>query len=740
MSFKKNNQEASENDWTEVGKPKRAPYPKPAPNTSPSSNRPSVPSSGSSFFVNRFSSNEKNTTRTNNNYNSNNNTNKKQTEDRKLVEVRKPFHQQRDRELCETIVKYLITFDNIEAYVDKMMNHPDLKHLSKTERDKAISSTLEKYMYSIIVRMRITTKARIDSYVEEHPDRRDELIQGKDYVKRIKDDYIKLIKVLVDKVASHRKHIGDYTAIKRYNEASAVMWINQDVATLEEIADLLKYIFDKLETHPFKVNCEGENLFGSLIACFKKGDIPQNVFDERYSLLLESINDAQRKMIIQAVINKLTSSLSDNSESMVQFAMLFLINPKFFLEETLEYLLGNSNNMYANMEDPSKSCYIPKFVSVLCNLFAKKSPQYLQIVEKLSLMPLFANTDQIPEDEFFKILHELIMSYCDPQSKYCLINEAEDGTNIRPKLLSLAYLVSELNHVVHIAQCKGLAENVIQAFCDNTMVHNDIRFDVCFSILKNKPFDITTVIKLLKKGEIAQSRLYTLAEYLNQFCAVFKTGAKISVKYLLECIEVNEPNVKINEPSVKINEPSVKVNSPNAKINEPITKSKKKKNRRNKKARKINCDVSLDMVDQKPVSPQRIIVEPQRINSPVIRRPKSYFSVNKFDETTEYEEVLEDMIHELQTQIMTRNRDEIFMELFTEVLDKSRSENVVKTNVVKIVEIAIQKIFDSSVNNKESIMRVVNNYAEDLEDKMEDLPCVGKNYNILKEYITNITL
>lgn len=623
----------------------------------------------------------------------------------------KAFYQLRDAEFIIKIEDGSLNSRNIFNHIKSITSHIDLSKMTPELTNQAIIDTLDKFLYSAIVRMNLK--------------------------KTVMNDYIKLIKLIIDNLSERNKlKIGNYNKIKKFNEASGLMWLDDDV-DFNAISIILKYLFDKLHTHPFKPNSQGENLFGSLITKFKSKTMAEKVFNERYSLLLESINSFQRKMMIQAVINKLTTGLAYNSESMIMFKMLFLINPVVFIQETIHYFLKNNNNMFSSMDNAVESLYAPKFIETLEALFIDygDDEEYVQVVDSLSLTPLFKNATLINKDEFFNIISNIIIGYCDTNNKTCIVNfeesdDQENNVSIRARLLSLAYLVSEL---AKLDLCTGLVDNVVKLFKDNDKIKNNVCFDVCHCILKTRPLDPNAYIDLLKRhSEIGFSgvKLYALAEHLSKYCDIYKNNKAITIDVILNCLQEIIDARKITEKVLESH-------------STPGTPSKNRK-RRNKRRNKGNNNTSADLLfvpqEEQTISSKSISmsapVTPVNIVTP-LRDSKNitYFSVTQFDEYVEYEDLLDDVLMTINDQLSLGNHEEVFKNFFDEVLDKSRKPSVVKAHVTSMVREVVNTIIKLGTDKK-IIQQLIVDAANLVEEKKDDLPCVLVNYETIKVDIT----
>lgn len=616
------------------------------------------------------------------------------------------FYKLRDKEFITGIENGSFNSKNILKHMTNIEKHDDLSKMTKELAERAVTDTFDKFLYSAIIRMNLK--------------------------KHVMDDYVKLIVIIINKLRDrNEKKIGNYKTIKKFDEASGLMWLDDDIDP-NAISLILKKLFNDLHTDPFKPNANNENLFGSLIAKLKKGTMSEEIFDTRYSLLLESINSVQRKRLIQAVINKITTDLAYNSESMIKFKMLFLINPAAFIQETLYYFLKNNNNMYSNMENAVESLYAPKFVQTLENLFVDYSAdkEYMQIVESLSLTPLFKNAQLINKDEFFTIVSNIIIGYCDTNNKTCIVNFGEDDdqendVTIRARLLSLAYLVSEL---AKLNLCENLVDNVVKLFKDNDKIKNNICFDVCHCILKTRPLNPNAYIDLLKrqnKSGFAGVKLYTLAEHLSSYCDVYKNNQIINIDIILNCLQEIIDTKNTNKAELET------CSAPST----PTKNRKRKNKKRNKHNNAINTVTPIVQQEKQlcmsaPSTPFNVI-SPRRDTNVV-----SYFPLtSKFDDSVVYEDLSDEAIVIIKNQLRLDSDEKVFSDFFDEVLSKSRVPITVKTHVTNMVCEVIDAMVGLGIK-KDTIRRLIIDANRLVEEKKDDLPCVVINYDILKENIT----
>jgi hypothetical protein len=715
----------------------------------------------SGFFKNKFS----NRPAYNNNNNNNNNNNRSRP--------KAPFYQCRDKEFIALVENNTLNSDNINAYLDEIHNHDDLKTLNKNEYNAAIYDTLDKLLYSSIKRIYLKKNCILK--------------------------YAELIKSIIDRLAEKKTEIEQtrkilgLNKIKNYNEASALMWLDDDI-DFNIISMLLRYLFNKLYIHPFKPNSEGENLFNSLIVKFKTGSMSTEIFTQRYNLLLKTINSSQRSLIIQGVLNVLTDSLANNSVAMIKFKMLFLVNPEVFIRETLQHFIKtsnvakvsaskyqgavqyfrgkddpyNSNNKddMIRYADPMEIIYIPRFIEILENLFEDncKDESYCNIVNDLGLLPLFKNAAVPDRKLFFTMINDIIVKFCDPEDSSCIlfggivnqspeIKEEEDCegkqqsvNRTKNQLLAMAYLSSQLDK---LNLCPDLINKVVGYYSNNSNIDDNSCLELCISALKFKPFEKEFYIKLLaNRNSISSSNLHFVADILEyQTIPVYAFG-KPTIELLVECLQSSKTLQRDTEQKISV-----------VKSNQIASKSKKK--RRTRAERSKASDNSFTDNSNKKITSSNAVPLPQiPLPSPVrisysapstpaniitpLRDSKSieFFSVSRFDDKVlvhDYEDILKDALYTLEGQLKSKSKSSstVFKEVFDEVLDKSRNPSIVQKHVVGMIREIVRTIIDSSDTSKEDIQRLVEEAAEIVDEKKDELACVSVNYETIKKDITS---
>lgn len=706
-------------------------------------------------------------------YNNNNNNNRSRP--------KVPFYQCRDKEFIALIENNTLNSENINAYLDEIHNHDDLKTLSKNEYNAAIYDTLDKLLYSSIRRIYLRKNCILK--------------------------YAELIKSIIDRLAEKKTEIEQtrkilgLNKIKNYNEASALMWLDDDV-DFGIISMLLRYLFNKLYIHPFKPNSEGENLFNSLIVKFKTGNMSNEIFTQRYNLLLKTINSPQRSLIIQGVLNMLTDSLANNSAAMIKFKMLFLVNPEVFIRETLQHFIktsnvakvsatkyqgavqyfrgkddsNNSNNKgdMIRYADPMEIIYIPRFIEILENLFEDncENESYCNIVNDLGLLPLFKNAVVPDRKLFFAMINDTIIKFCDPEDSSCILSgrivnaspeikeeeEEEDDESkqqtvnkTKNQLLAMAYLSSQLDK---LNLCPGLINNVVGYYSNNSNIDDNSCLELCISALKFKPFEKEFYIKLLAdRNSISSSNLHFVADIFEyQTIPVYAFG-KPTIELLVECLQGSKTLQTETEQKI----PVVKSNQIMSKSNQIASKSKKKRRTRAERSKasdngftdnsnkKITSSNTVPLPQIPLPSPVRISYSapstPANIITP-LRDSKSieFFSVSRFDDKVlvrDYEDILKDALYTLEGQLKSKSSSTVFKEVFDEVLDKSRNPSIVQKHVVGMIREIVRTIIDGGDTSKEDIQRLVEEAAEIVEEKKDELACVSVNYETIKKDITS---
>jgi len=671
----------------------------------------------SGFFLSKYSNNYKTTQRTG-----------------------KPFHQKCDREFYKAIEDKSLTISELINYVKNIPNNSEIIDSKPNETNKILTETYTKLLYSSITRIK---------YYKDN------------------SEYVKLIELLVDKLSEIKK-IGNLVNVTRYNEASALMWLDNDI-DIDLIKKLLKYLFDKLEIHPFKENIDGENLFGSLITKCERKEISDSVFDARYRLLINNITISQRSKIIKSVINKLSDKLPENCETVIKFKMLFIINPKNFIMETFKIFSENNNNSFSNMKDIAKTVYAPAFVKLLCNLFVDENEESIKIITKLGLEPLFTSYTIIREDDFFNLIKNFLIAFFQINEQICIVNfthECDQNNNVlKSKLLSISYVISELENV---GKCEGLSIIVTKLLCENNTISNDLCFDMCHNILGEKRFSPDIYMQIFKRhGQFSTSKLFTMETYLKQITKEINFGNDIpTIDLILHYLNLikkniddtnisnnanndnNNDNINIINSDTNNNDTNNNNNNNNTNNisntnNNKINKKRKKRNNRNKKNRSYVSEYNnIIEKDNKNIIEEKKELVVESMNK--IKYEK-FYSVDKFDNFCEFDDLTTEVLEVFNTQIRTRDYLLLFTSFIDETLEKSRDITIVDKYVKKIVLQVLNNLLDVRkkvvLDTIETIRRMINNYEID-EDKKEDLPCIEKNFKTIKieiiKYLDNL--